>query len=164
MRAGRQAVRGPGTAGAAARSGRFRRRPRGPDPGRALQELAHPAGLELHDGAAARPRRPEVFWPRGKLLGGSSSINAMIYIRGARGDYDEWAELTGNPAWSYDHVLPLFRRMEDNARGADRFHGVGGPLRVEDLRSPHPWTAPSSRPRWRPAIRATTTSTAPRRR
>jgi choline dehydrogenase len=81
-----------------------------------------------------------LFWPRGKLLGGSSSINAMIYIRGARCDYDEWAELTGDKSWSYDHVLPLFRRMEDNARGADRFHGVGGPLRVEDLRSPHPWT------------------------
>jgi choline dehydrogenase len=82
----------------------------------------------------------KLFWPRGKLLGGSSSINAMIYIRGARADYDEWAELTGDQSWSYDHVLPLFRRMEDNARGADRFHGVGGPLRVEDLRSPHPWT------------------------
>jgi len=82
----------------------------------------------------------KLFWPRGKLLGGSSSINAMIYIRGARADYDEWAELTGDKSWSYDHVLPLFRRMEDNARGADRFHGVGGPLRVEDLRSPHPWT------------------------
>ncbi|HZB21377.1 MAG TPA: choline dehydrogenase [Blastococcus sp.] len=82
----------------------------------------------------------KLFWPRGKLLGGSSSINAMIYIRGARADYDEWAELTGDASWSYDHVLPLFRRMEDNARGADRFHGVGGPLRVEDLRSPHPWT------------------------
>jgi choline dehydrogenase len=82
----------------------------------------------------------KLFWPRGKLLGGSSSINAMIYIRGARADYDEWAELTGDESWSYDHVLPLFRRMEDNARGADRFHGVGGPLRVEDLRSPHPWT------------------------
>jgi choline dehydrogenase len=82
----------------------------------------------------------KLFWPRGKLLGGSSSINAMIYIRGARADYDEWAELTGDPSWSYDSVLPLFRRMEDNARGADRFHGVGGPLRVEDLRSPHPWT------------------------
>ena len=81
-----------------------------------------------------------LFWPRGKLLGGSSSINAMIYMRGAAADYDEWAERTGEPAWSYDHVLPLFRRMEDNARGADRFHGVGGPLRVEDLRSPHPWT------------------------
>jgi choline dehydrogenase len=82
----------------------------------------------------------KLFWPRGKLLGGSSSINAMIYMRGAPADYDEWAELTGDKSWSYDHVLPLFRRMEDNARGADRFHGVGGPLRVEDLRSPHPWT------------------------
>ncbi|SHG44373.1 GMC family oxidoreductase [Geodermatophilus nigrescens] len=82
----------------------------------------------------------ELFWPRGKLLGGSSSINAMIYIRGAAADYDEWAQLTGDPSWSHDAVLPLFRRMEDNARGADRFHGVGGPLRVEDLRSPHPWT------------------------
>ena len=81
-----------------------------------------------------------LFWPRGKMIGGSSSVNAMIYIRGARADYDEWATLTGDPAWSYDHVLPVFRRMEDNARGADRFHGAGGPLRVEDLRSPHPWT------------------------
>jgi choline dehydrogenase len=82
----------------------------------------------------------ELFWPRGKLLGGSSSINAMIYIRGARADYDEWAKLTGDPTWSYEQVLPLFRRMEDNARGADEFHGAGGPLRVEDLRSKHPWT------------------------
>ncbi len=81
-----------------------------------------------------------LFWPRGKLLGGSSSINAMIYMRGAAADYDEWAELTGDKAWSYESVLPLFRRMEDNARGADRFHGSGGPLRVENLRSPHPWT------------------------
>ncbi|NEM08648.1 GMC family oxidoreductase N-terminal domain-containing protein [Geodermatophilus normandii] len=81
-----------------------------------------------------------LFWPRGKLLGGSSSINAMIYIRGAAADYDEWAQLTGDPSWSYASVLPLFRRMEDNARGADCFHGVGGPLRVEDLRSPHAWT------------------------
>ncbi|MGY2082226.1 GMC family oxidoreductase [Blastococcus sp. SYSU DS0539] len=82
----------------------------------------------------------QLFWPRGKLLGGSSSINAMIYIRGARADYDEWAALTGDPSWSYDQVLPLFKRMEDNARGADEWHGVGGPLRVEDLRSPHEWT------------------------
>jgi choline dehydrogenase len=82
----------------------------------------------------------KLFWPRGKMLGGSSSMNAMIYVRGAAADYDEWAALTGDPSWSYEHVLPLFRRMEDNARGADRFHGVGGPLRVEDLRSPHPWT------------------------
>jgi choline dehydrogenase len=81
-----------------------------------------------------------LFWPRGKMLGGSSSFNAMIYIRGAAADYDEWAKLTGDRSWSYDHVLPLFRRMEDNARGADEFHGAGGPLRVEDLRSPHPWS------------------------
>ncbi|MGY1704893.1 GMC family oxidoreductase [Geodermatophilus sp. SYSU D00697] len=81
-----------------------------------------------------------LFWPRGRLVGGSSSINAMIYMRGAAADYDEWAELTGDPSWSFEHVLPLFRRMEDNARGADRFHGAGGPLRVEDPRSPHPWS------------------------
>ncbi|MCV2488340.1 GMC family oxidoreductase N-terminal domain-containing protein [Geodermatophilus sp. YIM 151500] len=81
-----------------------------------------------------------LYWPRGKLLGGSSSMNAMIYVRGAAADYDEWAALTGDGSWSYEHVLPLFRRSEDNARGADRWHGVGGPLRVEDLRSPHPWT------------------------
>ncbi|NYJ04023.1 GMC family oxidoreductase [Petropleomorpha daqingensis] len=81
-----------------------------------------------------------LFWPRGKMLGGSSSFNAMIYIRGAAADYDEWAKLTGDPSWSYEHVLPLFKRMEDNARGADEFHGVGGPLRVEDLRSPHRWS------------------------
>ena len=82
----------------------------------------------------------ELFWPRGKLLGGSSSINAMIYIRGAAADYDEWARLTGDDGWSYANVLPLFRRGEDNSRGADEFHGTGGPLRVEDLRSPHRWT------------------------
>jgi choline dehydrogenase len=64
----------------------------------------------------------------------------MIYVRGAAADYDEWAKLTGEDSWSFEHVLPLFRRMEDNARGADQWHGVGGPLRVEDLRSPHPWT------------------------
>jgi choline dehydrogenase len=81
-----------------------------------------------------------LFWPRGKLLGGSSSINAMIYMRGTASDYDEWAELTGDPSWRYEAVLPVFRRAEDNARGADRYHGTGGPLRVEDLRSPHPWT------------------------
>ncbi len=81
-----------------------------------------------------------LFWPRGKLLGGSSSINAMIYMRGAAADYDEWAQLTGDASWSYANVLPVFRRMEDNAHGADEYHGVGGPLRVEDLRSPHPWT------------------------
>ena len=75
-----------------------------------------------------------LWWPRGKVLGGSSSINAMCYTRGAPGDYDEWAALTGDARWAWDHVLPVFRRGEDNARGEDRWHGVGGPLAVADLR------------------------------
>lgn len=70
-------------------------------------------------------------WPRGKLLGGSSSINAMVFIRGAREDFDAWAA-TGNPGWSYDDLLPSFKAMEDNAAGADRWRGVGGPLHVTD--------------------------------
>ena len=75
------------------------------------------------------------YQPRGRTLGGSSSINAMVYIRGHRSDYDGWAAL-GNPGWSYDEVLPIFRRSEDQARGADHFHGVGGELSVSDLPSP----------------------------
>ena len=78
-------------------------------------------------------RERALFWPRGKVLGGSSSINAMIYIRGNRADYDEWRDL-GNPGWACDDVLAYFKRAEDNARGADDFHGAGGPLRVEDPR------------------------------
>jgi len=76
------------------------------------------------------------YQPRGKVLGGSSSINAMIYTRGHRADYDHWAA-GGNPGWRYDEVLPYFKRAEDNARGADAFHGAGGPLHVMDLRSPN---------------------------
>ncbi len=76
------------------------------------------------------------YQPRGKVLGGSSSINAMIYIRGHRSDYDQWAA-QGNPGWSYDDLLPYFKRAENNERGADDFHGVGGPLNVMDLRNPN---------------------------
>jgi choline dehydrogenase-like flavoprotein len=76
------------------------------------------------------------YVPRGKVLGGSSAINAMIYTRGHRADYDGWAA-AGNPGWSWGEVLPYFRRAEHNERGADAFHGVGGPLNVMDLRSPH---------------------------
>ena len=78
-----------------------------------------------------------LFWPRGKVLGGSSAINAMIYVRGHRADYDGWAE-AGCAGWDYEGVLPYFKRSEDNARGADAYHGVGGPLRVEDPRDPNP--------------------------
>ena len=77
------------------------------------------------------------YQPRGKVLGGSSSINAMIYVRGQREDYDHWAA-EGNPGWSFDEVLPYFRRAENNARGANAFHGIGGPLHVMDLISPNP--------------------------
>lgn len=70
------------------------------------------------------------FQPRGKVLGGSSSTNAMIYIRGHKADYDNWAAL-GNSGWSYDDVLPYFKKAEDNYRGEDDFHGAGGPLSVE---------------------------------
>jgi choline dehydrogenase-like flavoprotein len=76
------------------------------------------------------------YQPRGKVLGGSSSLNAMIYIRGQREDYDAWAA-EGNAGWSFDEVLPYFKRAEDNARGADAFHGTGGPLHVMDLTSPN---------------------------
>ena len=75
-----------------------------------------------------------LWWPRGKVLGGSSSINAMCYTRGAPGDYDAWAEATGDPRWSWNAMLPAFKRAEDNVRGADAFHGSGGPLSVADLR------------------------------
>ena len=74
--------------------------------------------------------------PRGKVLGGSSSVNAMIYLRGAREDYDGWAA-EGNPGWSWRDVLPYFRRAEHNERGSDALHGTGGPLNVMDLQSPH---------------------------
>ncbi len=76
------------------------------------------------------------YQPRGKVLGGSSSVNAMVYTRGQREDYDNWAAL-GNPGWSYQEVLPYFKRSEDNQRGPDAFHGVEGPLHVMDLTSPN---------------------------
>ena len=77
------------------------------------------------------------YLPRGRVVGGSSSLNAMIYIRGNRADYDEWAAM-GFDGWGYEDVLPYFKRAEDNERGASRYHGVGGPLSVSDSRSMHP--------------------------
>ncbi len=74
-----------------------------------------------------------IGYARGRVLGGCSSINAMIYMRGQRGDYDHWASL-GNRGWSWDEVLPVFKRSEDYQHGADAFHGSGGELRVEERR------------------------------
>src|SRR5579864_8896576 len=75
-------------------------------------------------------------WPRGKVLGGSSSINGLIYIRGQKQDFDHWRQL-GNTGWSYEDVLPYFRRAEHQERGGDEFHGTGGPLSVSDMRARH---------------------------
>ena len=95
-------------------------------------------GFSTEEQKHAQGRR--LYWPRGKVLGGCSSMNAMIYIRGSRHDYDEWAQLTGDRAWSFDGVLPYFLRSEDNVRGASAYHATGGPLRVEEQRSPSPLT------------------------
>lgn len=78
-----------------------------------------------------------LYQPRGKMLGGSSSMNAMIYMRGHRTDYDRWSEL-GNDGWSFDEVLPYFKKAENQERGASEFHGVGGFLNVADLRCLNP--------------------------
>ncbi|MEO6800753.1 MAG: choline dehydrogenase [Rhodanobacter sp.] len=76
----------------------------------------------------------KLWWPRGKALGGSSSINAMCYVRGVPADYDGWADASGDPRWMWQKVLPWFRLSEDNSRGASDLHGIGGPLGVADLR------------------------------
>ena len=78
-----------------------------------------------------------LYIPRGKALGGSSSMNAMLYVRGRPLDYDGW-EAQGAPGWGYADVLPYFKRAEDNVRGASEFHGAGGPLHVAEQRSPRP--------------------------
>jgi choline dehydrogenase len=81
-----------------------------------------------------------LFWPRGRVLGGSSSINAMCYTRGHHLDYEEWVAL-GADGWDYASVLPYFLNAEDQARGASMYHGVGGPLSVEDLKYRNPLSA-----------------------
>jgi len=78
-----------------------------------------------------------IIQPRGKVMGGSSSINGLLYIRGQAEDFDHWRQL-GNAGWSFTDVLPYFRRAEDQERGEDELHGVGGPLSVRDVSEPHP--------------------------
>jgi len=89
--------------------------------------------------AEADPTRGnrEDYMPRGKVLGGTSSINGTSYVRGKPSDYDGWAE-AGCTGWDFNSVLPYFKRAEDNENGADEFHGVGGPLAVSNMRSRHP--------------------------
>jgi len=78
-----------------------------------------------------------IYWPRGKVLGGSSSINGMVYIRGQHEDFDHWRQL-GNAGWSSTDVLPYFKRSESQQRGSSEFHGSGGPLAVSDATYSHP--------------------------
>jgi len=81
-----------------------------------------------------------VFQPRGKVLGGSSSINGLLYVRGQHQDYDRWRQ-RGNEGWGYDDILPYFKKAENQQRGSDHFHGVGGPLPVSDLSHADPLSA-----------------------
>ena len=78
-----------------------------------------------------------IDWPRGKVLGGSSSLNGLLYVRGQKEDYDRWRQM-GNVGWAWDDVLPLFKRSESNERGADDFHGSDGLLSVSNMRIQRP--------------------------
>ena len=112
------------------------------DPGadRLRTHLQRPA-LQLDVRDRSRIRRlnnRRQFWPRGKVLGGSSSINAMVYVRGQPADFDDWAA-AGNPGWSWRDVLPYFKKLEDHPWGASEYHGAGGPVHVSDVSaSVHP--------------------------
>lgn len=92
-------------------------------------------GYQTEPEPGAGDRR--IAWPRGKVVGGSSSINGLIYIRGQAADYDQWRQM-GNEGWSYSDVLPLFKRSESQVRGTDDYHGTNGPLSVSDLADKHP--------------------------
>jgi choline dehydrogenase len=104
-----------------------------------LAKLVNQKGVNWDYNTAAEPhlKQRTLWWPRGKVLGGSSSINAMCYIRGVAGDYDDWSAL-GATGWHWDSVLPYFKKSEGNRRGADALHGTDGPLSVSDLRYTNP--------------------------
>jgi len=103
-----------------------------------FKTMHHPATdwcyeTEPDEGIAGR----KLQWPRGKVLGGSSSLNGLLYVRGQAEDYDRWEKL-GNKGWSFKEVLPYFKKSEDQERGANQYHGIGGPLKVSDLRLRRP--------------------------
>jgi choline dehydrogenase len=103
-----------------------------------LAKLVNRKGVNWDYDTAPEPQLDgrRLWWPRGKVLGGSSSINAMCYVRGVPADYDGWAAVA--PGWDWATVLPYFRRAEGNSRGADALHGGDGPLAVSDLRHHNP--------------------------
>ena len=103
-----------------------------------LAKLVNRKGVNWNYDTAPEPNlhKRVLWWPRGKVLGGSSSINAMCYIRGVARDYDEWGQVA--QGWDWNGVLPYFRRSEGNSRGGDALHGADGPLSVSDLRHSNP--------------------------
>lgn len=107
-----------------------------------LAKLVNKKGVNWDYDTAPEPQldHRSLWWPRGRVLGGSSSINAMCYIRGVPGDYDDWAA-AGASGWDWKNVLPYFRRSERNSRGDDALHGSMGPLYVSDLRYTNPLSA-----------------------
>jgi choline dehydrogenase len=107
------------------------------DPGRAWELWNSPEDYAYTTDPQEHALKTTVFWPRGKVLGGSSALNGMIYVRGARQDFDNWA-YNGAAGWSFDEVLPFFRRSEDFEDGASHYHGSGGPLPVTRNHSPNP--------------------------
>ncbi len=104
-----------------------------------VAKLVNQKGVNWDYNTAAEPHLNQraLWWPRGKVLGGSSSINAMCYIRGVAGDYEDWAA-QGATGWHWDNVLPYFKKSEGNGRGGDAFHGGDGPLGVSDHRHTNP--------------------------
>ena len=110
------------------------------DPGRwpelARSEVDWEHYTEPQEGCAGR----RLYWPRGRVMGGSGALNGMVWIRGHRLDYDGWA-YHGCPGWGWDDVLPVFRSLEDFDRPADALHGVGGAVRVMTRYEPHPMLA-----------------------
>ena len=169
-------VTGAGSAGCcvaapAQRIGRYRvllleagtRRPQPLDP---RPDRLHPdcSPTRASTGCSRASRSRELngrtmYQPRGKVLGGTSSINGMVYMRGTPADYDGWRQ-RGCDGWDWDSVLPFFKKAEDQERGADEFHGVGGPLRVSDPVRSALGRRVGRRRRSRPACRPTTISTA----
>lgn len=107
------------------------------DPGRAWELWDSPQDYAFITEPQEHSLKTSVSWPRGKVLGGSSALNGMIYVRGARADYDNWA-YNGAAGWSYDEVLPYFLKSEDFEDGASRYHGAGGPLPVTRNHEPNP--------------------------
>lgn len=119
----------------------------GPDNSEAIStpmRLIELWGTEFDWGYGTVPQKHaqdrSLYWPRGKTLGGSSSLNGMIYVRGNASDYDNWANELGCEGWAYEDVLPYFKKSEDFSRGADAYHGAGGPLHVTADFEPHPVT------------------------